>query len=243
MTETREPYETDGLPLEERFALWAAAIPDEFRRPEPGSPRARILAAAAEHFARDGFSRSTTRAIAETAGVNQAMIHYYFQSKTGLYEHVLAGLVVDLLSMLAESMVPGEGSAVDTLVNFPERIVAVFSSDPVRLNIFRREIGGGAPRLRAVVERLGPAGPHGFRTLMTEFIDTARSGGNLAAEPATTIMPFLLVHAYGTLLVEPVLREVLGTDDSPDEVIDFVTRQRGLLRRALTAAAEEDTPS
>lgn len=47
--------------------------------------REALLAAALEVFGRDGFHAASTRAIAEAAGVNQALIAYHFGSKEGLY--------------------------------------------------------------------------------------------------------------------------------------------------------------
>lgn len=46
--------------------------------------RARLLRAARELVAEVGFSAVTTRAISERAGVNNALVHYYFGSKTAL---------------------------------------------------------------------------------------------------------------------------------------------------------------
>jgi AcrR family transcriptional regulator len=48
--------------------------------------RQKILDAAREVFAADGFDRSSTRSIAAAAGVNSALIFRYFGSKAGLYE-------------------------------------------------------------------------------------------------------------------------------------------------------------
>ena len=54
--------------------------------PTETAPRDRILAAAIDAFAVNGYNGATTRTIARTAGVNIAMIHYYFGSKQGLLE-------------------------------------------------------------------------------------------------------------------------------------------------------------
>ncbi len=50
------------------------------------TPRERILLAAIDQFAVNGFNGATTRAIAKVAGVNIAMINYYFGSKQALLE-------------------------------------------------------------------------------------------------------------------------------------------------------------
>ncbi|WP_080838951.1 TetR/AcrR family transcriptional regulator [Cohnella massiliensis] len=52
----------------------------------------RILNAAEEIFVRNGFAGSRMSEIAIKAGVNQASIHYYFDSKEKLYEEVVTRL-------------------------------------------------------------------------------------------------------------------------------------------------------
>ena len=51
--------------------------------------RAAILAAAADAFAQAGLAGARTEAIAAAAGVNKAMLYYYFKSKSRLYEAVV----------------------------------------------------------------------------------------------------------------------------------------------------------
>jgi len=244
MTESRQPYIFKGDTFDAELREWVESIPQEFRHPADDSPRARILDAAAQHFAAEGFSASTTRAIAASAGVNQAMIHYYFQTKTRLYERVLAGIVVDLLTSLAESLRPRSHSPVDALVSLPERILGEFASDPIRVQIFRREIGDGAPHARAVIEQLGASGPRGFRRIMLAYIEAARRAGALASGPDSAPPPstlaFLLIHAYGALLIEPMMRHVFSSDDPRESIESILESQRTLVRRALTDRPKED---
>src|SRR5258708_16452302 len=45
----------------------------------------RIIDAGRERFMRDGYERATVRAIAADAGVDVAMVYYFFDSKEGLF--------------------------------------------------------------------------------------------------------------------------------------------------------------
>src|SRR3974390_2447936 len=68
---TRKPTSTRRLPLG--------------RRPGNGLTRAEILAAARQLFAEEGYSGTTTRAIAAAAKVNVSLILHYFGSKEDLF--------------------------------------------------------------------------------------------------------------------------------------------------------------
>src|SRR5271170_2161173 len=51
--------------------------------------RAAILSAAGRIFAKSGLAGARTDTIAAAAGVNKALLYYYFKSKEGLYESVV----------------------------------------------------------------------------------------------------------------------------------------------------------
>jgi AcrR family transcriptional regulator len=55
--------------------------------------REALVEAAVEIFGRDGFAATGTRAVAEAAGVNQAMIAYHFGGKAGLYLAAIGHIV------------------------------------------------------------------------------------------------------------------------------------------------------
>jgi AcrR family transcriptional regulator len=55
------------------------------RRPGASDTRERILAAARERFAANGYDRTRIRDVAADAGVDAALVHYFFKSKDGLF--------------------------------------------------------------------------------------------------------------------------------------------------------------
>ena len=65
--------------------------------PSSETTRDKILSAAGEVFAEQGFERATIRAITERAGVNLAAVNYHFRDKAELYTRV----VVDACSAQA----------------------------------------------------------------------------------------------------------------------------------------------
>lgn len=66
----------------------AAARPTATRRPR-GEPRRLLLEAAQELFSRQGFSNTSTREIADSAGVSEPLLFRWFGSKVGLFREAV----------------------------------------------------------------------------------------------------------------------------------------------------------
>jgi AcrR family transcriptional regulator len=80
-------------------------------QPRGDDTRHRILAAALEVFATEGYEGTTTRRLADIAQVNLPAIQYYFGSKKGLYRAVVAHHVATMESRVA----PAADKVIQTL--------------------------------------------------------------------------------------------------------------------------------
>jgi TetR/AcrR family transcriptional regulator len=69
-------------------------------RGEPEKTRAAILKAALEEFSHEGVAGARTDEIARSAGVNKALLYYYFKDKDGLYAAVLEQVFSGLYSLV-----------------------------------------------------------------------------------------------------------------------------------------------
>lgn len=69
---------------------------------ESGDARRDFLDAAAELFVERGYTATTTRAIADRAGLRQASLYHYFEGKEDLLAELLAGTVRPSLELATE---------------------------------------------------------------------------------------------------------------------------------------------
>lgn len=69
--------------------------------------RERILDAAEELFANQGYKGASLKAIAAAAGVTGAMINYYFGNKNNLYHAVLDRILQDIGKMVQDVLATG----------------------------------------------------------------------------------------------------------------------------------------
>src|SRR5262245_38712146 len=120
-------------------------------RPKHDDPevRARILAAAEELFARQGFAGASIRDIATSAGVTGAMVHYYFGNKEGLYRALLENAVASVRALIVEAAASPNSSR-ERLEQFiaTEASYLITHANLGRI-LFRELLAGGAHLVEA----------------------------------------------------------------------------------------------
>lgn len=83
--------------------------------------REALIRAALGVFGRSGFDAASTRAIAEAAGVNQALIGYHFGGKQGLYLGVFDHIIGQMRQHMAPVAVQVEGCLAQAPPGWPQR--------------------------------------------------------------------------------------------------------------------------
>ena len=68
------------------------------------STEEQVLKAAIVVFQRDGFDGARMQDIADLAGINKAMLHYYFRSKEKLFQAVFVSIMKQVISELGRVM-------------------------------------------------------------------------------------------------------------------------------------------
>lgn len=91
------------------------AVTSRGRRPGAPDTRTEVLDAARASFAARGFAGTTIRAVAAVAGVDPALVHHYFGSKSDLFVAALA-LPVDPRELLSPVVAAGPEGAGERLV-------------------------------------------------------------------------------------------------------------------------------
>ena len=94
-----------------------ARTPKLGSRGKPEETRREILEAAIHEFATEGVAGARTDSIAQTAGVNKALLYYYFADKEALYGAVLDSVFSGLLAE-AQKVFNGEGSAGEKILRY-----------------------------------------------------------------------------------------------------------------------------
>src|SRR5260370_22121494 len=125
-------------------------------RGEPEKTRAAILKAALEEFAHEGAAGARTDEIARRAGVNKALLYYYFKDKEGLYaaalEQVFSGLIDRAMPVLERTDLPPR----KRLLLYARTHFDYIASSPAHSRLVQREF------MRSAARTLSPAANRGF---------------------------------------------------------------------------------
>lgn len=199
-------------------------------RNQPEQTKAAILEAALAEFANMGLSGGRTDAIAKTAGVNKALLYYYFKDKETLYgatlESVFASTAAKLSAVLDQALPPRE-----KLLAVAATYFDAVASNPLFPRLVQQEMmragTGMSPHLLRIAEKYQrPV----FAKLMRLFEAGIRAGEfrKIDVFQFMPSMVAIIVHYFSST---PMMRAFMPGDPlSPERiaarrvaVLDFIS--------------------
>lgn len=201
-------------------------------RGEELEARGRILDAAARLFADRGFAGTTVRDIASVAGLNLAMIHYYFGNKEGLYRSVFEEQVHAVQRILLESDLD-TGTCRERLERFVHGYTRFLCRHSHFARIIQQELLNNGELLREIMR---PQVSRNYTILRGIIEDGIRSGEFRTVD--TEIAPISVVGMIAFfVLANPIVSLLTGT--TPEQE-GFETRLAehtvNLLMRGIVAS-------
>jgi len=94
------------------------------------STEERIKEAARTVFTQKGYSATRTRDIAEEAGINLALLNYYFRSKEKLFELVMAEKIRELFGVITPIINDSKTSLEEKVALIVEAYITMLSQNP-----------------------------------------------------------------------------------------------------------------
>jgi len=213
-----------------------------FRR-RPQQTRAAILQAAIQEFAHHGIAGARTDAIARSAGVNKALLYYYFKDKQTLYgaamDHAFRQLSTHMTAVLDRDLPPGE-----KMRTYVGEYFDFIAGHPLNRDLVQREMmraGHTSAHLERIARRY-------FQPLFIKLGEVIRAGsasGEFRPVDPVQFVPSMVALVVFYFTSAPLMKTVTGLDPlSPERiaarraaVLDFVSA--ALFRNASLSAEGE----
>lgn len=188
-------------------------------RPKVDDPeaRAKIAAAAEELFAARGFDGTAIRDIAGKAGVNGAMIHYYFGNKEGLYRALLEGAASRVRALLIETT-GGSGSTRERLARFVDAYAAYMLSQPNLARILYREMLTGAKHIKQIAQQYAATNYAMLRTMISDGVERGELRPVDAELAPISLMGMVVIFQF----LRPIISVALGKTEYNERFVSRV---------------------
>jgi AcrR family transcriptional regulator len=204
-------------------------------------PRQRILDAALELLAEQGYDGTSLQQVADRVGLHKSSLFHHFRSKDDLAREVYTGLVERLLKRL-EPLLAEDPPRLETLLTALDAAVDHFAAEASAARLLMRlmvdpQLGPGSPFdvPSEGVSAAEPLGIYRVLTLVGTWLARARAAGVIRAVPVRhTILNLMgLVLLYPSV-VHGTAPEILGGDPSSEPAVAARKRElRAFLRGAL----------
>ncbi|MGH7579260.1 MAG: TetR/AcrR family transcriptional regulator [Gemmatimonadales bacterium] len=195
--------------------------------PEPGpdlETRERILDAAHTVFTRKGTAGARTQEIAAEAGVNKALVHYYFGTKAALADAIFARALGTLVPRIFGILADPDRTIEEKVPAIVREQIDFQSARPYFAGYMISELHAEPDRIARLMSRQGGKIP--LDVLRKQLREGARAGRfrPMSAEQFVANMMGLLIFPFA---MRPALRELLSLDDTRWRA--FIEERRRLL--------------
>jgi AcrR family transcriptional regulator len=200
-----------------------------------------IINAARKVFVEKGFDRTTTRELAEAAGVSEALLFKHFPNKEALYSAIQMSGFNEEAAKIAkrlESLEPSTASLVFLVQDLVSHVMAVPPKADEGQMFFRlilRSLMDEGEFTRIAVQ----GGPARWARKVEECIKAAGRGGDMAEKPVRASLAGWMVHQLITGMIlhslpgQSVIDYGVSHEELVKQVVRFCLRGMGLKEEAI----------
>jgi len=185
----------------------------------------KILSSARQEFAEYGLAGARVDRIASKAGVNKAMIYYYFRSKENLYQTIISQQL-SKIKTLAEEIITAEVTPESLCLKLAEFYNSLFENQENLIPILLREVASGGERIRTILKQI--IAEKRLDTKVKEVIDIGKKRGLFReVDTKQAIISFMGMNLF-YLIMAPIINSIWEIKDEkkfrekrPQEIVEL----------------------
>ena len=189
----------------------------------------KILEAARAVFIRRGFDGARMQEIADEAGYNKSMLHYYYRDKDSLFHEVFTGVAAQILPPLV-GVLEEDLELMDKLDKIVDLELTNLDNHPYMPAFMIQELNGHPERIPGMVEELNIHLPDKF----VRQVKLAVSAGEIEPIKPVQLVINVLALCVFPYVGGPMVRAVMRLDD--DEYNRLLKERRKILPKFIRKA-------
>jgi AcrR family transcriptional regulator len=169
--------------------------------PGDDETRERLLQAAHRVFLRSGTAKARTQEIADEAGVNKALLHYYFGSKAALADAVFAQQAAQLLPRIFGILGAPDRTVADKVTAVVQEQIRFHRANPFLAGFLATELHVEPDRIKRLIA------PHGVppMAVLEQQLRDAAEAGEMRPMPVAQFVLSLM----GALMLPFIMRPMV----------------------------------
>lgn len=187
-----------------------------------------ILEVARKHFVQNGYAGARTQEIADEAGINKAMVHYYFRTKEKLYQEVVVHTLNQLIPKIAKAM-ESDGTFEQRLEKIVATYIDVLTEQPDIPFFIMSELSQKRERFVEELKKRSSNFPSIY-SFIAQMMEDMEAGKIRAMPPhhlllniiSMTVFPFMAKPVFLTLLDLPEESFRTIMEERKVVIIDFI---------------------
>lgn len=178
-----------------------------------------IMEAAKRIFVLKGFEGARMQEIADEAGINKALLHYYFRSKDKLFEAVFIDAFVKFVPTILITL-NSNSPLFRKIEVFVDHYIDVLSKNPFIPGFILHELGHNTERLSKIIRTVG-LNPD----LFVEQVNAEIEAGSINPIDPRDLLVNMLAMCIFPFVGKPILKVVLFKNNE-EEYHEFLNRRK-----------------
>ena len=168
----------------------------------------KILMAAEREFFEKGFAGARTTSIAESAGVTHAMLHYYFRTKSKLFERIISDKMSLLGELMLNSLTDSDLPLFEKIRTAIERHLDFISGNPDLPFFFIREVYSAPERMKVIAETLQTHAERSIGELQKEIDEAVARGECRRVNAGMLLLDIVSLNIF-SFIAQPILSVIM----------------------------------
>lgn len=186
---------------------------------EGNETQRKILEAARSVFIRSGFHGARMEEIAREAGINKALLHYYYRTKDHLFQMIFADVARHMFPRIF-GVLNGDASIEVKVQTVVATYMEFLEKHPQLPGFVINEMNRHEPRLQEFISSLGPMRLDGLTAQIEEHV----AAGKMRPMTTEMFMVNLVSLCIFPFMARPMLAAVLGVKG--DHFQDFIEQRK-----------------
>jgi TetR/AcrR family transcriptional regulator len=182
----------------------------------------RIMEAAKQVFHKRGYFGARMQDIADEAGINKAMLHYYFRNKDNIFEAVFQEAIGKVFGRIMSSFAIN-GSMQEKLVAFADSYIDLLISEPYIPAFVIHEINHNPERIKTFLSETINVDPKILVNMINNDIDQ----GKIRNIDPIQIILTMISSAIFPFIGKPILMELFKINEN--EFINLMQERKRII--------------